>query len=298
MGDPSFLLIGAPKCGTNWLTEMLRQHPQVGMSSRKELHFFDSSHRFEKGLDWYRSQFTDSPETAATGEATAQYLAGGMDRECCVGHEEDSCARLVHRCYPDLRLILMLRNPVDRVVSSYYQRMRRGAVSPRTSLTGYIRACPSKIEVGYYAAHLHRWQALFHPRQMLVLIFEEAVAANRRQTLQAVFRFLEVDPWFVPQDIDTPRNARPSHFGTRVEHFGRRLARAAERCRLPERIVRATDRQASRLRRYAEAHTPSRVTDSTRWDVPVEQSELNELAALYKDPNRRLEGLLGRSLPW
>ncbi|RYJ02932.1 MAG: sulfotransferase, partial [Actinomycetales bacterium] len=57
MPAPTFLCIGAQKCGTTWLASAVAQHPEVGTGRKKELHFFDQRAAYERGLDWYESQF-------------------------------------------------------------------------------------------------------------------------------------------------------------------------------------------------------------------------------------------------
>ena len=73
MPAPTFLCIGAQKCGTTWLARAVKQHPQVSPGKKKELHFFNHRDAYEQGLDWYESQFRSRPQTRATGEFTPNY---------------------------------------------------------------------------------------------------------------------------------------------------------------------------------------------------------------------------------
>jgi hypothetical protein len=73
MPAPTFLCIGAQKCGTTWLATAVSQHPEVGTGRKKELHFFDQREAYARGLDWYESQFRTGPETRAVGEFTPNY---------------------------------------------------------------------------------------------------------------------------------------------------------------------------------------------------------------------------------
>src|SRR5688572_26171231 len=74
MRDPNFLVIGAQKSGTTWLAEMLRQHPDVYTSPKKELHYFDLKANYALGIDWYRQQFAGETGQRAIGECTPNYL--------------------------------------------------------------------------------------------------------------------------------------------------------------------------------------------------------------------------------
>ena len=74
MADPNFLLIGAQKAGTTWISAMLREHPQIFLPQRKELHFFNRRDNYERGLEWYRAQFGQHQGEPAIGECTPNYL--------------------------------------------------------------------------------------------------------------------------------------------------------------------------------------------------------------------------------
>lgn len=108
---PDFIIVGAMKSGTTSLAAWLRAHPQVFMPAQKELHFFDTF--WDRGVDWYRDQFAGAPDGAMVGEATPAYmvLAGYVERMASV--------------VPDARLVLVLRNPVDRAWSHYEHTVAR-----------------------------------------------------------------------------------------------------------------------------------------------------------------------------
>jgi hypothetical protein len=106
---PNFVIIGAPRSGTTSLAHSLSQHPEVFVTMQvKELHFFDTN--FDRGLDWYRQQFSgaDAAAAKAAGEATPTYM-----------YDETAMSRMAETV-PDARLIAILRNPVDRAYSHYW----------------------------------------------------------------------------------------------------------------------------------------------------------------------------------
>jgi len=102
---PSFLIIGVPKAGTTSLAAYLAGHPDIFMSREKELHFFD---RDEKDEGWYREQFLDAGAATAVGEATPTYI---LSRKAL-----SRMASLL----PDAKLIVLMRDPVDRAYSHYW----------------------------------------------------------------------------------------------------------------------------------------------------------------------------------
>ena len=115
---PDFLIIGAQKGGTTFLYNALRRHPYFKAATKKEIHFFDTQKYAKKGLDWYREQFP-SPKIkngakVLTGEASPYYMFHPL------------VPRRVAECLPDVRLIALLRNPIDRAYSDYQHKVRQG----------------------------------------------------------------------------------------------------------------------------------------------------------------------------
>jgi len=108
---PSFVIIGAQKAGTSTLYNLLIRHRQVAGADRKEVHYFDKN--FEKGARWYQSRFPiRTPWHRVSGEASPYYLY------------HPHAARRLNSLIPDARLIVLLRNPVDRAYSHYQHNLR------------------------------------------------------------------------------------------------------------------------------------------------------------------------------
>ena len=124
---PDFLIIGAQKCGTTSLYEYLIQHPDIYAATTKEVGYFDRY--YQKGLPWYRSQFPSAfrkwyvrltlGRTFLTGEASTGYILN------------PHALKRISKIVPKAKLILMLRNPVDRAYSHYQHtlRMKRESLS-------------------------------------------------------------------------------------------------------------------------------------------------------------------------
>src|SRR2546423_13513556 len=112
---PDFLIIGGQKCGTTSLYYYLIEHPNIAPAVRKQMHFFDN--RFKKGFGWYKSNFPTifskwyktflHKQKFVSGEATPYYLFHPL------------AASRVHQFLPDVKLIVLLRNPVNRAYSHY-----------------------------------------------------------------------------------------------------------------------------------------------------------------------------------
>ena len=105
---PNLIIIGAQKCGTTSLHYYLNLHPQILMSREKELNFFITERNWSKGVDWYRSQFVEKAEIY--GESSPNYTDyirfGGVPER-------------MYSVVPDARLIYILRDPIERIVSHY-----------------------------------------------------------------------------------------------------------------------------------------------------------------------------------
>jgi hypothetical protein len=187
---PDFLIIGARKCGTTFLYDLLTRHPYVEPAAKKELHYFNILFK-EEGLEWYRRCFPaprwKDGRRIITGEATP-YLAASH-----------GVPKRVARVLPRARLIALLRNPVDRAYSDYQQARRKG----REPLTfeEAIQAEKTQTLAGRqylyrstYVHHLQRWSNYFGEDQMLVLKSEDFFE-RMQGALERVLDFLDLPSW-------------------------------------------------------------------------------------------------------
>lgn len=112
---PNFIIIGAGKSGTSSLYEYICSHPQIISSLKKELRFFNYKPNFHKGVDWYLSHFPPIPQgkNLITGEATPGYFGSDVQES-------------IYSLFPNIKLIAIVRNPVDRAFSQYNHWVRNG----------------------------------------------------------------------------------------------------------------------------------------------------------------------------
>lgn len=115
MVKPNFLCVGAQKSGTTSLYNILKQHSEVFMPDKKELHFFDWNENFDKSTEWYFQMFQNSLKFNARGEITPNYI-----------YKDNVAQRIFDTLGKDVKLIFMLRNPADRAFSHYKMRIGRG----------------------------------------------------------------------------------------------------------------------------------------------------------------------------
>lgn len=183
---PDFLGIGGQKCGTTWLDRMLRRHPSVAMADCKEMHYFDRAlHRAPAA---YFRHFPSDREVKR-GEITPAYALLSTRR-----------IAYVHRLLPDLRLVLLLRDPVERAWSQIRMNLADVPGRPLASLSleEVTRAVdsPAVRRRSDYPGTIERWTAFF-ARDRLLIGYHRQIAEEPWALLERVFRHIGVA---VPSD--------------------------------------------------------------------------------------------------
>jgi hypothetical protein len=180
---PDFLVIGVQKSATHWLFENLRKHPDIFMPERKELDYFSNNARFfSYPLSYYASYFSSSPEKIK-GEATP----------CC--NLPVSRIRFIRRIMPNVRLIIILRNPVDRLWSAALMYLVRAEKRKFDDITEsdfhQFFSRPDVISRGFYPQILRNWRSVFPEEQFLICFYDDLLE-NTKHFLERIFRFLGV----------------------------------------------------------------------------------------------------------
>jgi len=195
---PRFLIIGAAKCGTTSLYHQLNQHPQVYLPAVKEPTFF-SEHgvgTWGKGLDWYRSLFADAGDDQISGEASTSYTKAPW--------YGDAAAK-IHQTVPDVKLIYMVRDPVDQIISHYEHMLFAEQVSG--NLTQNLMNNDFLIKVANYKEQIALYAELFPRQQILVLVMENYIK-NNSETFNTICDFLGIDKVTVPLRQSNARRQR------------------------------------------------------------------------------------------
>ena len=195
MSLPNFFIVGTPKAGTTALYNYLRQHPDIYLPECKEPHFF--SYVGESLPEWgipeieaYKQLFNSARGGQVIGEASTWYLYSS------------TAAEQIHRLLPDSKIIVVLRQPVERAYSSWSFRLQCGW-EPIQNFEQAIEAELSRIQsgfswdfhylnTGFYYSQLKRYFDLFRRDQIKVYL-QEDLKADTAALMQDIFRFLEVD---------------------------------------------------------------------------------------------------------
>ena len=204
---PNFLVIGAAKAGTTSLYSYLKQHPAIFMSEVKEPRFFapevytDYNNVVRSGgrkipftPEEYERLFADVTTETAIGEASTEYL-----------YFPGVAARIKERI-PEVKLIAILRNPVERAFSAFCYQLRddEEPLSFESALAaesdrikqGYRQGWHYQ-QVGFYAEQVARYQKTFKPEQIRIYLHDELIKDSIKVT-QDIYQFLEVDATFIP----------------------------------------------------------------------------------------------------
>lgn len=262
---PTFLFIGGQRCGSSWVHKCLDEHPQVFTATPKEVHFFNRN--YQQGRAWYLDHFSQAAGDQAVGEVTPDYIA------------DPDCPARAYEINPDLRLIAVLREPIERAHSLY--RLKMGTTMQYPTFSEAVEHHPDMIEHGHYAEHLKRWCQYFNRDQLLVLLYEDLVESDR-DTIRAIYAHIGVDPDFVPSWIGRTDNAAVfPRLRARLRKLGLEpLVKLIGRSKLGDRI---------------RARTHAKKRDSSGGpDIDAQMAE--QLAAHYQPHNDRLRSMLGRDL--
>ena len=229
---PDFIIGGAPKCGTTSLHQVLDQHTDVWMA-KNELYFYDAddpvAHADFLGGDgndlawrtpqdpalqeWYQSRFKDAPDGCLIGEDTTTYLMS------------DVAPFRISAANPNVKILFMLRDPVERAFSQYWHLLRSGRTC--VSFEKALSSEPSIISGSTYAPRLRQFQHALGKDRIHVVLFEE-FRTNQQAVLDGVTNYLGVPPLSL-EKVETWHNRTmyPTRAETllRLNRIGRILVR-------------------------------------------------------------------------
>ena len=272
---PSFLVIGAQKCATTWLSRNIGQHPDSFVPTIDEIHFFNRQANYQKGIEWYQAQFPGYSGQKAVGEFTPNYLwISEDDREITENNHNYNIPKLVKQHYPDIKLIVSLRNPVKRAISSYHHQIRKRRVHPSSSILDVAHQ-HGILSMGFYDVHLKKWFEYFDRDSFLILIMEEDIIQNCEATLKKVYEFIGVDSNFVPNNAGKKVHARRNDFYTYASYY------------LPESVAKVFDKTL-----------PNVVREADLWKIDISESEIEKLKQIYAEHNKELSSLIQREIKW
>jgi hypothetical protein len=184
---PSFIGLGAQKCATAWLYNMLKDHPDIEMvtseNGKKDLSFFN--HFYDRGFEWYEKHFVNC-NTNTFGEFSTSYL-----------YNTDVPERIYHYS-AEVKLIVSLRNPVERAFSNHKHEINLGHISGKNLIfENALQNNPMYLYQSLYYTHLSRWMQYFDKAQIFIILVND-LKEKPEKTIHDLYSFLGVDPEHKP----------------------------------------------------------------------------------------------------
>ena len=202
-----FIGVGPPKCGTTWIYKCLEEHPQICMNRPKELHFFrkdrqkkESGGLYEYGMDYYKKHFNHCQEGQIIGEFGPLYF-----------RRKDS-VELIKKTYPNIKIIVSLRNPVDKLFSHYNHGASKDAFKKSFEEMIEDREWIDKLTQDHI--HLKRFLDNFPKENILILIYEDA-KKDPKNFIQKIYKFIGVDDGYIPKSVNIKYNSAALRFSAK-----------------------------------------------------------------------------------
>lgn len=219
---PDFLIIGGAKSGTTTLYQYLCRHPQVYMSTPKEPDFFAVDAQYTQGIDWYSSLFGEAKPEQVCGEASTTYSRW---------QQHPLAAARIAQTLPNVKLIYIMRHPVDRAYSFYVHKQKEGRRHQKELFDTFEQAIKHQSEFldsSYYLEQISKFLQFF-PRESFLFLLMEDLIQRPAETLKTTLNFINVNPeidltqegviaankaqdhpeWFVRQQLMSPLKKIP-----------------------------------------------------------------------------------------
>jgi Sulfotransferase family len=276
---PNLIVIGGLKCGTTSLHHYLNLHPEIAMSRPKELNFFVAELNWELGREWYASHFDRA--APVRGETSPHYT--NLPRFEGVGER-------MATTIPDARIVYMVRDPIDRMLSHYLHNVG-GGYEDRPIAEALGDPTSAYVDRSRYAMQLEPYLAAYGAERVAVVTREE-LKGEREATMARLFELCGVDPGFRSEQFE-----REWETGSGKSSGGFRLMDRA--VRLPG--LRALDRNFDRLPESLRWLVERLVHDPGTGAAPKPELDpelRGRLERLLRDDVARLEEITDRRFDW
>lgn len=280
MSLPNLVGCGAGKSGTTSLYYYLDQHPEISMTTAKETNFF--SRHYQKGVEWYKGQFSAPRNTKIIGEFSTSYML------------DQAVPGRIFTLIPESKLLFLFRDPVTRAYSNYWFSVSIGAQEADVPFSEVIHTeegYQEYIKAGFYIEHLNRYLEYFDREQLFIMVTEDLQSSPISQ-MASCYRYLGVDDSFQP-DIG-------QRFNVTVTTSNKIKAKVDQSWLTIKKMIKPFFTWIPGEVRYrfskAEQMIRSKVIADKRPSMPPEDKKF--LNSVYREYNRRLEDFLDRELPW
>jgi hypothetical protein len=276
MSELDFLIVGAQKSGSTSLRAFLGEQEDEIFILKRERHFWNTDAHYQDGagLSAYLEKFAEAKPHQIKGEKSPSYLVS-----------KEAPGR-IHKHFPGIKIIAILRNPIDRAYSAYWHGRRIGAISARTTFGEAVRKHEVNqgkpfgdvVTPGHYSQQIARYLNFFPLEQLHVLSFESTLSQTNDQ-LQGVLKFL------LP-------NSTVAYKDSQLDFPKRNVARASRFPKINEAIFK------SKLISYSRK---SKISKKYLVDLKVPdmlEVDRQYLKDIYAGENEALQSILGKNFGW
>jgi len=192
----NLFIVGVNKAGTTWLFHFLKNHPEIQFSSKKELNYFDQN--YPEKLRDYNSHFDFNFEKKYFAEGTPAYVRSGKTAE------------KIKEYNPKAKIIIMLRDPIKRLLSQFYFRKQIGAIPEKLTIEQAIKGKDDIIiSDSHYEKFVPAWIRIFDKENMRIVSMEKALE-NKKKFWSEIQKFLDLNEMPIPKTINQLKNVTGS----------------------------------------------------------------------------------------
>ena len=202
----NFICVGVQKSGTSTLHDILKQHPNISLPINKETHFFSETEKYKKGIKHYFEFYFNSPNTDFIGEIDPEYSY------------YPECGNRIYNTFGRIKIIFILRNPVERAFSHYLMTKRRGLESltferaieqeKERLISHYNHAHFSYIARGLYLSQLESYENLFGVKNVKVMFFDDLIE-DAHKFITDIVSFIGTEAYNFNYDIKSNPSSEP-----------------------------------------------------------------------------------------
>lgn len=196
---PDFIILGPQKCATTWMYRCLREHPDVYLPETDEVHYFDMN--YHKGEQWYQEFFADHDGEPVVGEETPSYI------------RDEAVAHRLAADLPGAKLLISVRNPMERAHSHYWHEKSKGKISFafREVFENYD-LYQNWVVPGFYHRHLQRFLDKF-PEEQIKLVFFDDLVDDDETFIKDIYEFVGADRDYTPSFVNETVNEARDKLG-------------------------------------------------------------------------------------
>lgn len=287
----NFVGVGASRSGSTWLSKCLSEHPEINFSTQKELHFFDKSENYSEGNSYLSKHFSDfNKEQRILGEFTPGYFTNNLVAEKILKYNRD------------MKIIAILRNPIERAYSEYLYNKAREYEKSKTFYEAITLGDLSEryLKRGKYAQNLSQFYKVFDRKNILILDYNR-ISNEPQKLLRDVFLFLDVNPSFLPDSAHTVLNT--SNNGDNINYIpglnrmiNKLLTIEFQKDSKVRKIVKFAG--IANLLRVIYKKNTNHFIHSSNSSIELENKDYVYLKNYYKHEAAELEELTGKRFFW